>query len=350
MFKKRTLFIVGAGASAEFDLPVGTQLAATIANKMDVRVKQSRDLEPTGDHDIFHQLMHFHQSEIREYQQAMWVIRDGVQMSSSIDDFLDVRGADERIKTAGKMAIVKSVLEAERRSKLFFNKSNIYNRMKVEKFENTWIVKFVRMLGRGVPKERAGEVFSNVAFIVFNYDRCIEHCSLHALQQLYSIGEAEAASILEKLTILHPYGQAGSLKTAKEHGGIAYGGEPDKLSAPYYQLAKEIKTYTEQVGDPGELKPIHDEMHAAERVVFLGFAFHDQNMALLKPESLLSRKDIYATAYGMSSNDVQVVNNQLLTFFAERKERPAMSNGHIHIRADLKCADMFDQYTKSFPA
>jgi hypothetical protein len=205
------------------------------------------------------------------------------------------------------------------------------------------------MLGRGVPKEEIEDIFENVAFIVFNYDRCIEHCLLHALQQLYSLPEKAAADVLGKLTIVHPYGMVGYLKTEIAQAGVSFGGEARALSEDYYALSGRIKTYTEQVSDPDELKPIHDEVIKAERIVFLGFAFHDQNLALIKPRASIKRKDIYATAFGMSESDVDVVKAQLLNFF-EGEEREIMDNGHIIIRRDLKCSDMFDQYTKSFPA
>jgi hypothetical protein len=37
MFTRRTLFVLGAGASFEADLPLGTGLAKAIRKKMDVR-------------------------------------------------------------------------------------------------------------------------------------------------------------------------------------------------------------------------------------------------------------------------------------------------------------------------
>jgi hypothetical protein len=36
MLKRRTLFVVGAGASFEFELPIGKKLASTIKGKMDL--------------------------------------------------------------------------------------------------------------------------------------------------------------------------------------------------------------------------------------------------------------------------------------------------------------------------
>jgi len=37
MFKRRTLFIIGAGASCEADMPLGKKLADDIAKSMDIR-------------------------------------------------------------------------------------------------------------------------------------------------------------------------------------------------------------------------------------------------------------------------------------------------------------------------
>ena len=52
MFKRRTLFIVGAGASAEVHLPAGAKLARTIGERLDVRFSDSGS---TGDQLLFEQ-------------------------------------------------------------------------------------------------------------------------------------------------------------------------------------------------------------------------------------------------------------------------------------------------------
>ncbi len=347
MFKRRTLFVVGAGASKEFGLPLGPALAATIAGKTNIKLEGGRNVV-NGDRDIVSQLERRSRERFSNFLTACHIISNGVQMSSSIDDFLDLHASNSDIKTAGKIAIVKSILEEERSSKLFFNKSNMYNKLSVSSFEDTWLIKFVRMLGRGVAKERIDTIFDNVAFIVFNCDRCIEQCLYHALQQLYAVPANQAAELLSKLTIIHPYGAVGYLKTESTQAGVAFGGDHDRLSEDYSALSDRIKTYTEQITDEQELAPIHQEMRKAERIIFLGFAFHDQNVALIKPSNSLARKEIIATAFGMSANDVDVVRAQLLSFF-EGREREIMDSSRIAIRSDLKCSDLFDQYTRSLP-
>lgn len=349
MFKKRTLFIVGAGASKEFRLPLGTDLASAIARKTDFKSRRYDDGSHTGDPYILNAFARREQNKVNEFIQAGYRIRDGVQLSHSIDDFLDIYASDPFVNRAGKMAIVRAVLEAEASSTLHFDMSNIYNKIKVSQFEDTWLVKFMRTLVRGVAKENASTVFDNVSFIVFNYDRCIEHLLFYGLQQVFSFSREQAADILSHLEIIHPYGQVADLRTSIDSKGVQYGGEGDPQLVDYYVLSDEIKTYTEKVDDDKELAPIHREVERAERMVFLGFGFHDQNLALIKPKAPIKRRDIYATAYGMSASDVNVVRSQLLDFFVGN-ERAMMDTGRIQIRNDLTCAALFDQYSKSLPA
>lgn len=349
MFRKRTLFVVGAGASHEFGLPVGNQLAKTISIMMDVR-SDRHETTGKGDQDLFYSVLRTNQKNTHSFQNAFWMIRDGILLCNSIDDFLDIHRDNNHVNFSGKSAIVRSIVAAERSSKLFFDKSNIYNRMNMLKVEETWLISFFRVLSRGLPLSDVDNLFQNVAFIVFNYDRCIEQFLAHAIQQLYSLPSSKAHEILSQLTIIHPYGTVGEL--AIEHGrhGVFFGGAPEKLQEDYPALSKEIKTYTEQLEEGEELERIRNEVDKAENIVFLGFAFHDQNMRIIKPREPIKRKNIYATAYGMSDSDVEIVRSQFLEFF-EGQERFIMDGqNHIHIRNDLTCAKLFEQYSKSLPA
>jgi hypothetical protein len=120
MFKKKTVFIVGAGASAEFDLPVGNALAKRISAKMDIRFEHGFKPTGVGDLELFEQITSQRQKYANEFQNSAWLIRDGILLSRSIDDFLDLHRNDPRVKLYGKAAIVQSILEAERGSKLYF--------------------------------------------------------------------------------------------------------------------------------------------------------------------------------------------------------------------------------------
>jgi len=234
----------------------------------------------------------------------------------------------------GKAAIVKTILEAERNSKLFFNRFEGQESFEVSPIADTWFIKFMYMLGRGIPKENVREILDNIAFVVFNYDRCVEHFLTHALRKLYNIGEDEAASIVADLHIVHPYGV------------VPYKIPFGSTGANCVQAAVQIKTYTEQSRASDVITEIAAEMQRAKCIVFLGFAYHSQNMNLLRPAERATARPIFGTALGMSDSDVEVVLNDLSNFFSigmPSKMRARI----IRLENKLTCADLFDNYARS---
>jgi hypothetical protein len=141
--------------------------------------------------------------------------------------------------------------------------------------------------------------------VIFNYDRCVEHFFRHALQRFYNVTAKDAASIVGKAKIFHPYGLAGELGDADGAGASApFGGD----RADCYALGRTmLKTYTERV----DSKEIKNAVRASEQIVLLGFAYHEQNMRLLAEVNSLDLKQIIGTAYGVSENDLNVIRRQL---------------------------------------
>jgi hypothetical protein len=333
MFNRQTLFILGAGASVEVGLPVGTGLAETIGKKMDIRFEFNNKHVGQGDIDLFYQLTHQMQRYSQEYQAAGWRIRDGIVLAQSIDDFLDQHRNDPLINHYGKAAVVKSILEAERQSKLYCADLQTF---RPDNFTDSWFVKFMQMLSRGVAKENVCDIFGRVSFIVFNYDRCLEHFLLNALQKAYGITLDEAKATLSGLRIFHPYGAIDQT--------IPFGaGRSD-----YVKLAEGIKTYTEQIGDADVVAQMAADVRQAECIVFLGFAYHSQNMRLLRPNNPLPRLPVFGTARGMSDADVEVVDIQIEGWLAGDKLVPKASRyPRIKLENGLTCAALFDYYAKS---
>ncbi len=117
MFQSKTLFVVGAGASNEARMPTGNELTATITNKIDIKF---RDFEQISGDNAIASALKSHVADIYPYQLACWHIRDAMPQAASIDNFIDHQG-DDKIELCGKLAIVRSILEAEKNSLLFFN-------------------------------------------------------------------------------------------------------------------------------------------------------------------------------------------------------------------------------------
>lgn len=327
MFRRRTLFVVGAGASAEFGLPMGSLLARQITNKMDIRFERGFDFVGSGDQRLYEQLVQSKRVNPDEWQPAAMRIRDGLPFAQSIDDFLDQRRNDSWVNLYGKSAICQAILEAERGSKLYFNFLNRDEPFDATAIADTWLVKFMYMLCRGVPRENVTHIFESVSFIVFNYDRCIEHFFISALERAYSIARDDAAAVVDKLEILHPYGSVGRLSQ------VAYGNS----GANCVQLAAQIKTYTEQADEETVLNKIRVLVDNAECVVFLGFAYHSQNMQMLRTTNR-GTMTVYGTAFEMSEPDRGEVNKLVAQTLAPTS---------LFIENTLKCAGLFDNYAKS---
>jgi hypothetical protein len=333
MFNRRTLFVCGAGTSFEAGLPLGVGLAEAIATKMDVRYDRGGYQQVgSGDFNLYDDIKQALPNQHNEHQQAAWVIRNGLGFAQSIDDFLDQHRSNAHINTYGKAAIVKTVLEAEQASDLYFNPFE-GGRFRGEELANTWFVKFMYMLGRGIPKENVRQIFDNISFIVFNYDRCIEFFLFHALQRLYNIGENEASAIMDDLSIIHPYGSIGSLRE------VPFG----TTRADYVGLAKRIRTYTEQIEIAGEIAV---EVARAQSIVFLGFAYHSQNLQIIRPQAPVPMIPVYGTAYKMSNSDIDVVSRRLVGFFLP-DESGQDRRVQIKLENKLTCADLFDNYARS---
>jgi hypothetical protein len=334
MFKRQTLFILGAGASVEAGLPAGKALAQAIGKKMDIRFQLGNRQVGAGDMELYVQMTSQLRRDVPQYQNAGWLIRDGIGLAQCIDDFLDQHRTNAHLNLYGKAAIVKSILEAERASKLYFRDVSGIERLDTDRVADTWFVKFVHMLGRGIPKEDAREIFDRVSFITFNYDRCVEHFLRLALQRLYGIRDQEAADIVSDLHIIHPYGVVGDAPFGNTNANCV-------------ALAGGIKTYTEQIADAQMSAQLAGEIFRAEHIVFLGFAYHDQNMEVLRPpKPMAAAKRLFGTAHGMSDSDVDVVGHQIDAWF-EGRNGTAYRSSMIKIENKLKCADLFDHYAKS---
>ena len=343
MFNAETLLVLGAGASAEVSFPTGHQLRSVLAGKLDFKPDKFGDNvgNQSGDFELWQALEQHARSqkiEKNEYFKACHVIRDGILLSQSIDDFLNIHSTNREINFVGKLAIAKSILGYEKKSPIFFDVSNAFNKMDFNVIQDTWYSKFFRILSKGVADRN--KLFSNISVVNFNYDKSLEHFLIHAIKSYYGGTQQEAAECLSGLRIFHPYGTVGQLadKISNYHG-VSYGSAD---SRPEY-LVSCLRTYTEQIEDKNLLDEIRRMVLNSKRIIFLGFGFHEQNMSLLKVDAG-ERRTIYATAQGISEADTSIILTQLL----ENGIGTGFSNNSTLIRRDLSCSMLFDEYWKTF--
>jgi hypothetical protein len=329
MFTKKIVFVIGAGASCEAGLPSGQDLKKQIAQVLDYQ---------DGSPSIRHALTdHAHACgiDVDDLWRAGSTIAQAMPLALSIDNFLDAHRADANFEICGKLAIAQTILEAERKSKIYAKRGLGYS-LEPADLEGTWYPKLFQLLTENVDRRNVGDLFANVAFVIFNYDRCLEEFLKQATSIYYALPTDESLALIQNATFVHPYGTVGPLLWQQMPDRIAFGS--DIYSSNLRMSAARLRTFTEQARDPVALNALARAMNDAETIVFLGFAFHAQNMQLMR-DHLLRCEHAFATAYGISNSDCGVIRKDILGLQFE--------NFEIEIRNDLTCAGLFDQYWRS---
>ena len=338
MLKQRTVFVVGAGASAEFGLPVGSKLQREIAGLVNIKFEDFGSRRTSGDERVFDALNREHRQDVNAYLEAGWHIHKAVGLSHSIDNFIDSHRSNARVVVVGKIGIVRAITRAERQSKLFIDPSNTYNDLDFDSVRDTWIGRLFVSMQEGIRLEAVSNFFERAAFIIFNYDRCVEHYLLRALMAIYKLDEHEAAGVVSKAEFVHPYGTVGRLpwQPTDNRLPVAFG----NLDPDLYSMARGIRTYTERVAEAAEVARIHDLVAEADTICFLGFSYQRQNMDLLTPGAEIHARLILGSAYQLSEYDIDSVCGDLNARFQ-------LDRATVHID-NLTCAAFLQKYDRAF--
>ncbi|KAA2237693.1 SIR2 family protein [Salinarimonas soli] len=354
MFKSRTLFIVGAGASAEIGLPTGAALKEQIASAVDIRFEDGFRMT-RGDHKIADALKRYciarpeAHLNVNTFYGAGRLIAAALPQAISIDNYIDAHRGNGTIELVGKLGIVSAILYAERNSKLYINPGD--GNYDPSSINGAWYLPFFQILTENVAVADVDSLFDNVDIITFNYDRCIEHFLWEAIQRYYDVSPEAAAVSMKRLRILHPYGRIGCLPWELKPQAIPFGMSPD--SGILLSLVEGIKTFTERVEEGTLLAAIHNAVEKAEIIVFLGFGYADQNMQLLTPrrsDYQSTARRVFGTASGMSKSDAGVVTSEIGQNLLGRGWHgidQRFTNLAIELRTDLRCAGLFSEFWRS---
>jgi hypothetical protein len=103
-----------------------------------------------------------------------------------------------------------------------------------------------------------------------------------------------------------------------------------------------LSTYTEEMNDKQDaVSRIRTKIQQARYLIFLGFAFHRQNVHLLfPPGGQFERRDeleIFATGKGMSKSACDLVKRDLQAL-------TGAALGRIHVDPGFTCTQLFDEY------
>jgi hypothetical protein len=310
MIKLDTTFVVGAGASVDYGFPLGEQLTKQIADALNFNASggEPRELIRTTI-DVMCGRADVQLDRQQLFQQAR-ALQVALSTASSIDAFLENHSDNLDFELLGKFAIAACLITAEARSAL--RPRHPGEMMKLARVENSWLARlFKTVMSPGVSKASVEQIFAHVSFVVFNYDRCIEHYFEHAIASHFMLDLPAASRIVQKnLRIVHPYGDLGPLHGT--NANMSFGDKHDPATYPaadaIYAMSKRLLTFTESKKAQGA--QAQAMISKAKRLVFLGFGFGEQNVELLRAPTSAA-EHMRATVMGLSKSSQREVQHRI---------------------------------------
>lgn len=327
MFRPNTTLVIGAGAGAEINFPVGEKLAKDISNQLDF------DEGKPGNQELRNILQHYTPSDWFTCRNAAIRVSQGIVHARSIDGYLQTHADNEHIQFCGKMAILFNILERERSCPLFSHQGDRLNNVNAR---DSWFGRFSQRLFDGCEGD-IDKALARVSVVSFNYDRCFEHFMRHAVANYFAIDFERAVEHVERMSIQHPYGTAGHLPGSVGDKPTAFGEQHWALDAT--RLIDMIRTYSEGNLETEFVSSIKETMRTTETLIFLGFGFLQQNMELLQPSQRNSNvAKTYATAYELAEDQLDEVRGLIRRHFFKKDQR------HIWADPNVGCAGFFQRY------
>jgi hypothetical protein len=290
MIKIPTVFVLGAGASRPYGYPLGSELKKTICDQL------SND-----ESGLFKKLrsLDFGESDIAKFRSALFY-----SGKSSVDAFLEHRREFIEI---GKSVIAYSLIVHEDQEDMF----RIGN----------WYEYFYNRLKTPSLKEFDQ---NKISIITFNYDRSLEHYLFTALKNTFGERTEACASKLNNISIVHVYGQLGSLpwQTSRRSEKIIPPWEddtrpykPTNLSVEDLEKAASgirIIHENEDIREDPKFTEAHSLICKATKVHFLGFGYDETNVKRLNVscDSKDRPKKYLGTVYGLKKAEKSRVGHQ----------------------------------------
>ena len=340
--------VLGAGASFEVGMPVGSTLKDQIASALNLKFDDFGRLSSKTHQTVAHaaiSLAHdgVHTKDPNECAKVAKLICNSMPLTPSIDNFIDSHRENKLVAAIGKLAIAYNILRAERSSLLHFSSDNTYNTIDFDKVGNTWYVKLFQLLTQNTQADQLATRLQKIKVVTFNYDRTLEHFMFHAIRMFYSLSKEKTTEILESLTIYHPYGRVGRLPWQIRNDGVKYGAELniDELK----HVSSQLLTFTEGTSLAySDVLEIRSTILNANRLLFLGFAYHKLNLDLLYDDKAPLPGNVAKKVWGTSFNFSKSDSEEARADVARLSRCP---DRNVQMRNDLTAVQMMQEYSRT---
>jgi hypothetical protein len=275
MILKRTVLILGAGASFDYGFPLGRTLITQICSQLSKRTTTRDLLIDCG----------IPEKSIVQFQAEL-----SASNLPSIDAFLENRPEFERV---GKVAIASILIPCEIETRL-------------ERREESYL--WYEYLHSKLIQRKQEFARNKLSVITFNYDRSFEAAFFRAVQSAYGLNDVECKTYVEGVPIIHVYGKLGEpfwlFKKGRQY-------IPEISPQIVLETAKSIKVIHEGAHDSQEFQDAREEIQSAEVVCCLGFGYHTDSVSRLQLPHLLRGKKTFLSAFKFTKKEIDNIRLRL---------------------------------------
>lgn len=279
-----TVLILGAGASSHIGYPVGYGL---INDVITVQITRLIDSMYTVE-------------QIKDFR-----LRLSRYASYSIDEFLE---KNRELEDIGKSFIAHSLKRYELEDKLF-----------PPHVSDGWYqYLFNSMLTSSVEDL----VNNKITIITFNYDRSLEAYLHNTIMYRFKISKNESSELLKKIKIIHMHGVLGEYPDVPYSQNLEPGFDDLDLAAGFFRkITGSIKIIYEIKENKDtfcsiEFENANKALQESEKIYFLGFGFHEDNIRRFRffSENSLKGKEVRATFKGIGNRELHRVLKMLSAY------------------------------------
>jgi hypothetical protein len=271
---KKSVFVLGAGASKPYGFPIGWELVEKV-------VGQFGKNEPNR--EILLQHGGFAEDLLDEFLRVL----DG-SGQNSVDAFLENQ---PRFLDIGKAAMSIVLISCEKTEQLYRQRDVTQN----------WLrYLLANMRGSGFDDFHKNAV----SFVTFNYDRSLEHFLCRTLADTFSKTDTESGEVIKRIPIVHVHGRLGYLPWQNARGRPF----DTAISADVLKMCiSEIRVVHEATGP--EYEEAKQLLTDAERVYFLGVGYSNTNLGRLGVKTLADNKAA-STGVGLVQREFQNISTE----------------------------------------
>lgn len=302
---KKTVFILGAGASIPYGYPSMDELRDDIVQNFNSNYKKYF-LENAWD--------------VNQAQAIDRLINKFLVPFEASGDVIDVflsNPENASIKDLGRLAIACSIYTFELSSTFNHN-------TKHKKYHLDWYRWLIQQLKR--PLDKKYEISKhNIGFVTFNYDRSLEYYFYDSIKHSNTnIASNKITEEINQIPIHHVYGQLIKLPWQKttnkeDQTSCPTAAYKNISSSQIVNASNNIEVIEENRKSNQSVNDARKLINSADRIFFLGFGFDQANLRLLKfPDIIEAHQDIFCTAYGINQVTYREINHIL-----KSNKRPA---------------------------